>query len=267
MWNCPLTPSGKRAAHSTCAKAFAAEHGFQLVVTADDGNCFFDTLRKFGERSGYQGVAGKSILQLRNELVDHMQGNPQAYDNFFFEENGSANSQMNVLRQNKVWDTVGNAGDVIPLAAAGAFMINIHMYNIADKGDYDAVEEIFLSPMEHFQVNGGAEVHIMRVGDGHFQLLWPKIQHAHVNSLIAPMAALAVSYKNTQKAKKNTTMKNNHNSQVQELNTMAPDAIYKSKKYTIPILTAVLKKLGVNVMDIPKGKMEIISFYKGLRSM
>jgi len=77
-WECPFTKTGKRSAHSTCAKAFAQEMDFQLIETSDDGNCFFYTLSKFAKRANYapllldQNEHRKARL-LREQLVDHVE--------------------------------------------------------------------------------------------------------------------------------------------------------------------------------------------------
>ena len=74
-WECPLTRTGKRSAHSTCGKEFSKEHGFQLIETSDDGNCFFYTLTKFGKRSGVESLLLESnehrnAMALRQQLVN-----------------------------------------------------------------------------------------------------------------------------------------------------------------------------------------------------
>lgn len=174
VWTCPLTRTGKRSAHSTCAKEFAKEMDFQLIETSDDGNCFFYTLAKFAKRSGYEPLLledneRRNAQALRQRLVDHMEENLALYAPFLANNNqGSVNQQVNELRQNGAW--ASEAGDLVPMAGANAFGIHINMYNIVDHGHQDVVELVPLRSQEPSSVY----VSIMRVREGHFQLLWPR---------------------------------------------------------------------------------------------
>lgn len=170
VWTCPLTRTGKRSAHSTCAKEFAKEMGFQLIETSDDGNCFFYTLAKFAKRSGYAPLLleeneRRNAQALRQHLVDHMEENMDLYAPFL---SNNIQEQVNELRQNGAWAM--EAGDLVPMAGANAFGIHINMYNIVDHGDRDVVELVPLRSQEPSAVY----VSIMRVREGHFQLLWPR---------------------------------------------------------------------------------------------
>lgn len=174
-WNCPLTRTGRRSAHSTCAKEFAKELGFQLIETSDDGNCFFYTLTKFGKRSGYAPLLleqgdHQNAMALREQLVQHIQDNIHLYRDFLFNNNnlGSVNEQIDELRENGAWASA--AGDLVPIAGANAFGIHINMYNIINGGDHDYVS---LIPIRSKQPSN-VYVSIMRVREGHFQLLWPR---------------------------------------------------------------------------------------------
>ena len=173
-WECPLTRTGKRSAHSTCAKEFAKELGFQLIETSDDGNCFFYTLTKFGRRSGFEPFLlepneHKNAMALRQQLVNHIQDNFHEYGHFLFNNNhGSINEQIEELRGNGVW--ASEAGDLVPVAAANAFGIHINLYNIEDRGDRDVIRLVSIRS----SLPSNVYVSIMRVREGHFQLLWPR---------------------------------------------------------------------------------------------
>lgn len=174
-WTCPLTRTGKRSAHSTCAKEFAKEMGFQLIETSDDGNCFFYTLAKFAKRSGYaplllEDSESRNAQALRQVLVSHIQENLHEYAPFLANNNqsGSINQQVEELRENGAW--ASEAGDLVPIAGANAFAIHINMYNIVDAGDRDIVQ---LVPIRS-PIPSEVYVSIMRVREGHFQLLWPR---------------------------------------------------------------------------------------------
>jgi len=174
-WSCPLTRTGKRSAHSTCAKEFAKEMGFQLIETSDDGNCFFYTLAKFAKRSGYtplllEDSESRNAQALRQVLVSHIQENLHEYAPFLANNNesGSINQQVEELRENGAW--ASEAGDLVPIAGANAFAIHINMYNIVDAGDRDIVQLVPIRSPTPSEVY----VSIMRVREGHFQLLWPR---------------------------------------------------------------------------------------------
>ena len=148
--------------------------GFQLIETSDDGNCFFYTLAKFAKRSGYAPLLleeneRRNAQALRQHLVDHMEENLHLYSPFLANNNqGSVNEQVNELRENGAW--ASEAGDLVPIAGTNAFGIHINMYNILDQGDRDVVELVPLRSQEPSSVY----VSIMRVREGHFQLLWPR---------------------------------------------------------------------------------------------
>ncbi len=173
-WECPRTRTGRRSAHSTCAKEFAKEFGFQLIETSDDGNCFFNTLTKFGRRSGFEPLLlesneHKNAMALRQQLVNHIQDHFHEYGHFLFNSNnGSVNEQVEELRGNGVW--ASEAGDLVPVAAANAFGIHINLYNIEDRGDRDVIRLVSIRS----SLPTNVYVSIMRVREEHFQLLWPR---------------------------------------------------------------------------------------------
>ena len=174
-WECPLTQTGKRSAHSTCAKEFAKELGFQLIESSDDGNCFFYTLTEFGRRSKYAPLQlernrDDNAMALRQQLVQHIQDNLYMYEPFLANNNeaGTVNEQIEELRENGAW--ASSAGDLVPMAGPNAFGIHINMYNIENGGDYDYIS---LIPFRSEQPTN-VYVSIMRVREGHFQLLWPR---------------------------------------------------------------------------------------------
>jgi hypothetical protein len=174
-WNCPLTKTGKRSAHSTCAKSFAQEMGFQLIETSDDGNCFFYTLSKFAKRSNYGPLLldqneHRNARLLREQLVDHIEEHFDDYIAFLSNDNNnqSPESQIAELRENGAW--ASSAGDLVPFAGANAFGININLYNILVLEDSDVIQLNQIRP----QQNSSVFISIMRVREGHFQLLWPR---------------------------------------------------------------------------------------------
>jgi hypothetical protein len=197
-WPCPLTKTKKRSAHSTCAKEFAKEHGFQLIETSNDGNCFFYTLTKFAKRADYEpflleSSEHRNAMALRQLLVDHIQENFDQYADFLFNNNnaGTIHQQVEGLRKNGAW--ASEAGDLVPIAAANAFHIHINLYNIEDRGDHDVIHLVPIRSSSPSNVY----VSIMRVREGHFQLLWPRSgefqRSASVSSSASSSAPLPLS--------------------------------------------------------------------------
>jgi hypothetical protein len=191
-WDCPLTKTGKRSAHSTCAKSFAQEMGFQLIETSDDGNCFFYTLSKFAKRSNYAPLLldsneHRNARLLREQLVNHIEENFQEYIAFLSNNNNnlSPENQIRELRENGAW--ASSAGDLVPFAGANAFGININLYNILVLEDGDVVQLNQIRPQNPSSVF----VSIMRVREGHFQLLWPRTGQFESNQ--GSYAAIPVS--------------------------------------------------------------------------
>lgn len=175
VWRCPLTKAGKKSAHSTCAKEFAKQNNFQLIETSDDGNCFFYTLTKFGKRANFEPFLlsrneHENSLMLRNQVVDYIESNIHLYENFLYNNNnlGTVNEQVAELREDGAW--ASEAGDLVPIAGANTFNVNINMYNILDRDLYDEVRLVQILSQEPSDIY----VSIVRVRQGHFQLLWPR---------------------------------------------------------------------------------------------
>ena len=186
VWPCPLTATGRRSAHSTCAKAFAKEYDFQVVETSDDGNCFFYSLIKFGKRLNFSPL-NQDVLSLRKRLVDHIEDHMDEYIPYLSNNNaGTPEEQIETLREDGVW--ASEAGDLVPLAATNAFNLPIDLYNIEDHGDQDVIRRIPLRPSSSSSSSSLPPIplSILRVREGHFQLLWPRSAPSASSSMYAP---------------------------------------------------------------------------------
>jgi hypothetical protein len=146
-----------------------------LIESSPDGNCFFYTLTKFGKRSKYAPLQlerdeDENAMALRQQLVQHIKDNLYLYEPFLANNNeaGTVNEQIEELRQNGAWASA--AGDLVPAAGANTFGIHINMYNIENGGDHDYISLIPFRSERPTNVY----VSIMRVREGHFQLLWPR---------------------------------------------------------------------------------------------
>lgn len=191
IWPCPVTKTGKKSkakdAHVKCAKLFSEQNHFELFHTADNGDCFFNTLTKFAIINNYKPLlllnnnnsySYNNIRNdtdghpndelLRNKLVDHIEENLHNYIAFINNTNESVEEQLQSLRQSGVWNA--NIGDLVPPAGANAFQININLYNIEEnsqKRDVIKLEQYFSEiPSDIF-------VNIIRMNEGHFELLMP----------------------------------------------------------------------------------------------
>ena len=54
-----------------CIKKFTELNNFMLVEVADDGNCFYDTLSKYGKRTG-NPILNRSNMELRTQIINTM---------------------------------------------------------------------------------------------------------------------------------------------------------------------------------------------------
>jgi hypothetical protein len=194
IWPCPVTKTGKKSkardAHAKCAKLFSEQNRFELIHTADNGDCFFNTLTKFAIINNYKPLlllnnnnySNNNIRNntsghqndelLRNKLVDHIEENLQNYIAFINNTNNSIESQLHSLRQSGVWDA--NIGDLVPPAGANAFQININLYNIEENAqgrDVIKLEQYFS------EIPSDVFVNIIRINEGHFELLIPRSNH------------------------------------------------------------------------------------------
>ena len=187
VWACPLTKTGKKSkakdAHAKCAQQFANERKFELIHTADNGDCFFNTLTKFAIltdnrellRSNNTHYDAKYDMEghpndmiLRKDLVNHIEDNLQDYIFYINNSNASVESQLHSLRKSGVWDT--SIGDLVVPIGANALRININLYNIEENKEG---KDIIKLTKYKSQDPSDVYVNIIRVNDGHFELLLP----------------------------------------------------------------------------------------------
>lgn len=109
-----------------CINDYIEHNNFLRIETADDGNCFFDTLSKFYEMNGIN----KSHTELRKELIKYMYDNLGDISAFLSGESDILNS-INELSKNGEWSS--NLGDSIPSIATKAFKITIIIHDVRKK--------------------------------------------------------------------------------------------------------------------------------------
>ena len=236
----------KARKYESCAVEFAEHHGFEIIETHDDGNCFFDTLSKAGDLYNVPTLSF-THQNLRAQLVEYMMNHVDEIAPFFSANNGNNSNNSNdpvtrilQLGEDGNWDN--NDGDMVSQVAADAFKININIYDVKKQKGRFSINKI--------QIHKGAyhTVDILRINDGHYQLL------------------LSNSPKSkSPKSKSPKSDSSNNSNAFANLNRMTNEEIKTSKKYTKAELKQILKKLGFSDFDKMK-KDELISWYRALRT-
>jgi hypothetical protein len=110
-----------------CINDYIKENNFTKVETADDGNCFFDTLSKFYELNGIE----KSHSELREELITYIDKNKVKIKQYHDGNEKSFNKAVDELSILGAW--CSNLGDSVPSIAATAFNIKIIIHDVRQK--------------------------------------------------------------------------------------------------------------------------------------
>lgn len=202
VFDCPILKSGKKSAISTCATQFIDANDLLIVKTADDGNCFYDTLSKFGQRTG-MNTLNKSHLELRKVVVESLLHNIDEIAPYFVSNNGNEmtmyeiEDEIKYLGKPNKWNS--NGGDIVIQYASQVFNITINIYDIKDEGLRDVINRLIFIP----PTISNAEINMLRTNDNHYQLLWPKT---------GPMAAVLPRGKKSITSKKKTIKNKKYNS-------------------------------------------------------
>jgi hypothetical protein len=177
VYTCPRTKTGKKSAESTCYKAFADKNNFKIVITADDGNCFYDTLSKFGQRT-LVPLLNKPHIDIRKFVVEELLENSEEVAPYFVNNNGNVLSSEEVkteikkLARPNVWNS--NGGDIVIQYAAKALGVNIHIYDVHEQHPDNVINKLsFDSPVE-----SDVTVSMLRIHNSHYMLLWPENHNA-----------------------------------------------------------------------------------------
>ncbi len=109
-----------------CINDYIAMNNYIRIETADDGNCFFDTLSKYYEFNGKD----KSHSELRKELVKYMRDNLYDIAAFISSRNDPIEN-IDELSENGAWSS--DLGDSIPSIATKAFKIKIIIHDVRKK--------------------------------------------------------------------------------------------------------------------------------------
>jgi hypothetical protein len=170
----PGTPS--YVAVDNCAQEFATAQGFQIIDTADDGNCFYDSLSKYGQRTG-NPATNKSHMEIRRAVVGFMIANQARYAPYLIPDDPAApvptpaqiTARLRQYLKSRTW--AGGLGDVFPQVAAEVLNLNITIYDVQDDG---SVRMISMGTGPDGGPNPALPtVHLVRTNGNHFRLLWP----------------------------------------------------------------------------------------------
>jgi OTU-like cysteine protease len=203
MYNATYVCNNKT--HAACSNNVAKQLGMRIIKTIDDGDCFFDTLATYGWAYHYDALE-RPHQELRQALVDYMEknmGDVAPYVIVNENEGETIESMIESLREDMVWNN--DMGDLLSQIAAKAFQVNIYIYNV----DPPEVRRLRANQ----KVYPGRSIHMLRINDGHYQLLLPQEDAPHV------IGSYASAHKKSKKSKaavsktaKSKTAKNSNNS-------------------------------------------------------
>ena len=174
-----------------CIKTFLNEKGFIRIKTPTDGNCFYHTLTKFLKLSQNSSLPDSYHKVLRNIVVDKMLEDIGNVSPYFTENDLNIFEQIENLREDGAWNS--EAGDIVTQYAAKALNMRIKIYDVKAPVKAKLVklsrnnitgEEIFRNipaqPMKIISYSFepdtylGITINMLRVSDGHFELLYPE---------------------------------------------------------------------------------------------
>jgi hypothetical protein len=186
----------KNKTHTACSKNVAKQLGMRIIETIDDGDCFFDTLATYGWAYHYEPLEHPH-QQLRQILVDDMESHMEEVAPYIVvneNEGETVESMIDSLREDMVWNN--DMGDLLSQIAARAFHVNIFIYDV----DPPEIRRIRAN-QSHYP---GPPIHMLRINNGHYQLLLPQEDAHHV------IGSYASAHKKSKSKKSNTAKKGNN---------------------------------------------------------
>lgn len=216
VYDCPILKSGKKAAKSTCIKEFVGANHFTVIKTVDDGNCFYDTLSKFGEKTNFASL-NKSHLELRRRVVHRLLEDIDEVSPYFVTNNGSPlnknslEKEIRELGKPNIWNS--NGGDIVIQYASSVFGITITIFDVKNNYPHDTINRIIFTPSTN-NSNRMMNVNMLRVNDSHFMLLWS-------DDTIEQLKKLQLKRNKTIRAKPKNSGSNSNNSITKALKNIA----------------------------------------------
>lgn len=178
----------KKQDYSDCEESFADTFGFKIIETADDGNCFFDSLSKYGKKMKFEPL-NKHMQTLREEIVDYLHTVPEL--SIVYTED-----DIEELRRSRVYAC--DAGDLPPQFANRAFGMNLHIYTF--NHDEDLNINYITLVKNRGTIHRDVTVHVLHIGN-HFKLLLTENEAA--TEFLIDDAALAERVHANEKANRN----------------------------------------------------------------
>ena len=178
----------KKQDYSDCEESFADAFGFKIIETADDGNCFFDSLSKYGKKMKFEPL-NKHMQTLREETVDYLHTVPEL--SIVYTED-----DIEELRRSRVYAC--DAGDLPPQFANRAFGMNLHIYTF--NHDEDLNINYITLVKNRGTIHRDVTVHVLHIGN-HFKLLLTENEAA--TEFLIDDAALAERVHANEKANRN----------------------------------------------------------------
>ena len=178
----------KTQEYSYCEQEFADAFGFKIIETADDGNCFFDSLSKYGKKMKFEPL-NKHMQTLREETVDYLHTVPEL--SIVYTED-----DIEELRRSRVYAC--DAGDLPPQFANRAFGMNLHIYTF--NHDEDLNINYITLVKNRGTIHRDVTVHVLHIGN-HFKLLLTENEAA--TEFLIDDAALAERVHANEKANRN----------------------------------------------------------------
>jgi len=178
----------KKQDYSDCEESFADAFGFKIIETADDGNCFFDSLSKYGKKMKFEPL-NKHMQTLREETVDYLHTVPEL--SIVYTED-----DIEELRRSRVYAC--DAGDLPPQFANRAFGMNLHIYTF--NHDEDLNINYITLVKNRGTIHRDVTVHVLHIGN-HFKLLLTENEAA--TKFLIDDAALAERVHANEKANRN----------------------------------------------------------------
>jgi hypothetical protein len=171
-----------KVSFTECIGKFMNDMNFINVETSKKGDCFYDSLSKFGKRTG-NPKTNKTTTELRNIIIGdmiHIMSNSNTKNqisDFIIPDDEDAlpftTDQQKIKQLQEYLDPYkwfGRTGDIIPQKAADILDINIIIYDLHEYED-----SYYFNRLRYFGTNmNDMPVIMLRIHGNHYRLLWPR---------------------------------------------------------------------------------------------
>ena len=193
-YECDLDDDDNEDEYDECSEKFAPQIGMRIIKTAEDGNCFFDTLATYGWAYQHPPLA-RSHHELRQIMVDYIFDHLDNYSPYIIVKKGKTmKSTIEWLRKDKTY--ADDMGDLLSQIAADTFKVNIYIYDV----DPPTIRRLRANQIPYPEA---PPLHMLRIGQ-HYKLLLPQEAAPHV------IGSYASVHKNSKFKKWKTAKNSNH---------------------------------------------------------